>query len=131
MKGKTLLHLFWILLPIIIRFALISYPYIVDVKITEASVIANGNVLHLKGTITVDPAKIPDKDKPWYNSPGFLAWWKEPENVNKVIAQESKFWSKFIRVIGIIELKRETVYVNGKEFHKFEFEVKVRVTIGK
>jgi hypothetical protein len=54
LKGKTLLILilFWTMLPTIIKFALTSYSYIVDVNISFAKV--EGELLHLKGTIKID-----------------------------------------------------------------------------
>jgi hypothetical protein len=40
------------MLPTIIKFALTSHPYIVDVNISFAKV--EGELLHLKGTIKID-----------------------------------------------------------------------------
>lgn len=129
MKGKMLLILilFWAMLPTIIKFALTSYPYIVDVNISFAKV--EGELLHLKGTIKIDPNKIPEKDRPWYNSPDFLDWWRNETNVNKVIKRELKSWNKFvhIEIVKIAELRR----IDGKKYDTIKFDVYVKVTIKK
>ncbi|MEM3549526.1 MAG: hypothetical protein QXV01_00315 [Candidatus Bathyarchaeia archaeon] len=124
MKGKELLHLFWVLIPILIRFALMAYPYIVSVNIEQASV--NGNVLHINGTITVDPNKVPTELKYNHHENGFLPWWEK--HINDVIAQ-SKFWRKFIHV-KTIDLEWKQIGNSGGH-DIIGFDVEVEVTIGK
>ena len=122
MKGKVLLILFWVLLPVIVRFVSMSYPYIADVKISSAEVV-EGNKLRLKGTIKIDPEKIPNDLKQYYQkTDDFLSWWEG--NINGVIENYlPKFWSKFIRVT-YIDLRWVNENVIG-------FDVIVSVAIGK
>ncbi|MEM1581588.1 MAG: hypothetical protein QXK89_03635 [Candidatus Bathyarchaeia archaeon] len=93
MKGKLLLHLFLVLLPVIIKLALMQYPYIVNanVKIVSAEIVGDGLILRLTGTIMINPAKIPtEKEKNWYNLPEFLDWWENGTNIENVINNEIK-----------------------------------------
>lgn len=124
MKGKVLLILFWVLLPVIVRFVSMSYPYIVDVKILSAEVV-EGNKLLLKGTIKIDPEKIPNDLKQYYQkTDDFLSWWKG--NINGVIENYlPKFWSKFIRVTYI------DLWWEDKDKNVIGFNVIVSVAIGK
>ena len=127
MKGKVLLILFWVLLPVIVRFVSMSYPYIVDVKISSAKVV-EGNKLRLTGTIKIDPDKIPADLKRYYQkTDDFLSWWEK--NINDVIEKYlPKFWSKFIRVTDI---DLWWVEENGIKFDIIGFDVIVSVAIGK
>jgi len=124
LKGKVLLILFWVLLPVIVRFVSMSYPYIVDVKILSAEVV-EGNKLLLKGTIKIDPEKIPNDLKQYYQkTDDFLSWWKG--NINGVIENYlPKFWSKFIRVTYI------DLWWEDKDKNVIGFNVIVSVAIGK
>jgi hypothetical protein len=124
LKGKVLLILFWVLLPVIVRFVSMSYPYIVNVRISSAEVV-EGNKLRLKGTIKIDPEKIPNDLKQYYQkTDDFLSWWKG--NINDVIENYlPKFWSKFIRVTYI------DLWWEDKDKNVIGFNVIVSVAIGK